>query len=177
VVREDADAYWIRIAPGHDVAVSRKTYAPVDMRVGGMHHTPFVTYETVDSAPLQASPVRPQGGFGADGGATTLARAGLEPVWAGNTFNGRHLGAIRRLEFPGGLRGLSLAYDDVLITMAAEPADGLTMLAGVRGYVPREGTLLLDGSNGLLRAGGLVVSIHSPDARTTIAVARALRPY
>jgi hypothetical protein len=60
----------------------------------------------------------------------------------------------------------------------SRPDDALAaMLAGVRGYVPREGTLLLEGNSGLLRADGLVVSIHSPDPETTIAVARALRPY
>ncbi len=182
VVREDADAYWIRIAPGHDVAVSRKTYAPVDMRVGGMHNTPFVRYETVDSAPLQASTVRPQDGFGADRGATSLETKSLgrPPVWVGRTFQGHRLGAIRRLALPvggGGILGLSVEYGDVLIAMAPKPADGITMLTGVRGYVPREGTLLLEGSSGLVQAGGLVVSIHSPDAQTTIAAARALRPY
>ena len=61
--------------------------------------------------------------------------------------------------------------------MAASPADGITMLAGVRDYVPPEGTLLLAGSSGVLRSGGLIVSIHSPDELTTLAVARALRPY
>ena len=57
VVGEDADAYWIRIAPGHDVAVSRTTYAPVDMRVGGMHNTPFVRISR-PSTPRRCRPRR-----------------------------------------------------------------------------------------------------------------------
>jgi hypothetical protein len=51
------------------------------------------------------------------------------------------------------------------------------MLVGLRGYAPPEGTLALEGTSGLLRANGLVVAIHAPDQETTIAVARALRPY
>jgi hypothetical protein len=95
-------------------------------------------------------------------------------------LNGHRLGAVRRLDLPvagGSIPGLGIGYGDVEITMAAKPADGITMLAGVRGYVPREGTLLLEGNSGVLRVHGLVVSIHSPDPETTIAVARALRPY
>jgi hypothetical protein len=85
VVDEDADLYWIRIARGHDVAVSRETYAPVDMRIGEMRNTPIVTYETVDSAPLHAQQVRLPDAFGADRGAATLDTAilGRPPVWAG----------------------------------------------------------------------------------------------
>ena len=50
VVGETADVYWINISHGHDVAVSRETYRPVSMRVGG-HETRILTYETLRSMP------------------------------------------------------------------------------------------------------------------------------
>ncbi len=49
------------------------------------------------------------------------------------------------------------------------------MLAGLRGYVPPEGTLVLEGMSGLLRTNGLFVNIHAPDEETAIGVARELR--
>ena len=63
------------------------------------------------------------------------------------------------------------------ISQAAEPVDSLTMIAGVRGYEPPEGTLLLSGTMALLRSNGLVVTIHAPDGEMPIDVARSLRPY
>ena len=41
---------WINIAPGHDVKVSKDTYRPVAMRVGG-HETRILAYETIESLP------------------------------------------------------------------------------------------------------------------------------
>ena len=51
------------------------------------------------------------------------------------------------------------------------------MLAGVRGYEPPEGTVLLAGSMALLRSNGLVVTVHAPDEEMAVAIARELRPY
>ena len=51
VVGETASVYWIRISEGHDVAVSRESYRPVSMRVGGMPETRITTYETLRSMP------------------------------------------------------------------------------------------------------------------------------
>ena len=76
----------------------------------------------------------------------------------------------------GGTPGVTLAYEDVQLTQAAEPADALTMLAGLRGYVPPQGTLVLEGTSGLLRTHGLVVAIHAPDEEAAIETARDLRP-
>jgi hypothetical protein len=64
----------------------------------------------------------------------------------------------------------------VEVSESATPADGLTMLVGVRGYVPPEGMALLAGPTGLLRSNGVVVVIHAPDERTALDVARLLRP-
>jgi hypothetical protein len=65
----------------------------------------------------------------------------------------------------------------VEVTEAATPADGLTMIVGLRGFVPPEGTALLSGPMALLRSNGLVVAIHASDEETALAVARSLRPY
>jgi hypothetical protein len=51
------------------------------------------------------------------------------------------------------------------------------MLAGVRGYLPPEGSALLAGPVALLRSHGLVVAIHAPDEEMALAVARVLQPY
>jgi hypothetical protein len=75
----------------------------------------------------------------------------------------------------GGTPGVQIESRGVELTEAAEPADALTMLAGVRGYVPPEGTLILEGMSGVMRSHGLFVAIHAPDQDTAIAVARALR--
>jgi hypothetical protein len=82
----------------------------------------------------------------------------------------------------GGVHGVSLVYGSfagahVEITAAPRLADGLTMLVGLRGYAPPAGTVVLEGTSGLLRSSGLVVAIHAPDQETAIAAARALRPF
>ena len=66
---------------------------------------------------------------------------------------------------------------DDLGTDSAEPVDSLTMIAGVRGYEPPEGTMLFSGTMALLRSNGLVVTIHAPEGEVAIEVARSLRPY
>ena len=146
VVGEDVvdgtPVYWIRIVRGHEVGVSRETYLPVRFRIvqDGMPplDTRILEYETVDAAPLDAEPVSPAGGVAEDRGAITLREAatllGRPPVETGD----RPL-AVRRVDL-GGVPGVVLEYPTVQITQAAEPADGLTMLAGLRGYVPPEGT-------------------------------------
>ena len=48
------------------------------------------------------------------------------------------------------------------------------MLAGLRGYLPPEGTLVLEGTSGLLRSDGLVVAVHAADQDAAIAVAGSL---
>jgi len=166
--------YWIRIAPRHEVAVSRDTYLPVHFRITGEPpmETRILEYGTVDAAPLQAESLAPANGFAEDHGAITLdevARVlGRPPVTSGRPD------AIRRVDL-GGTPGVTIESGGVLLTEAAEPADALTMLAGLRGYVPPEGTLVLEGMSGLLRTHGLFVNIHAPDEETAIAVARELR--
>ena len=57
VVGETESVYWIRISPGHDVAVSRADYRPVSMRVGDMPETQILTYETLHEMPSAVAPV------------------------------------------------------------------------------------------------------------------------
>lgn len=211
VVGEDIVAgtpvHWIRIESNgdgaHDVAVSRETFDPVAIRIGGGGETALtriVAYDTVGAgeAPLDAAPAgqgQPalaeyRGRIGLDTASTLLGRA---PVWAGAELDGLPLASIRELRLPASegdaIPGLSVAYGSgdaedpasaqgphVEITQAAEPADGLTLLVGLRGYVPPDGTALLAGPIALLRSNGLVVAIHSPDEETAIRVARSLRP-
>jgi hypothetical protein len=178
VVGEDVvdgtPVYWIRIAPAHEVAVSRDTYLPVHFRITGdpPMETRILEYETVATAPLQAESLAPAGGFAEDRGPITLAEAarvlGRPPVVS------EQPDAVRRVDL-GGTPGVQIEAGSVLLTEAAEPADALTMLAGLRGYVPPEGTLILEGMSGLLRTHGLFVNIHAPDEETAIAVARELR--
>ena len=59
VVGETESVYWIRISPGHDVAVSRENYRPVSMRVGDMPETRILTYETLREMPSAVAPVLP----------------------------------------------------------------------------------------------------------------------
>ena len=86
VVGETESVYWIRISPGHDVAVSRDTYRPVSLRVGDMPETRILTYETLremPSAPAPQLPPQPRTG----GGRISLAEAervlGRAPLWPG----------------------------------------------------------------------------------------------
>ena len=51
------------------------------------------------------------------------------------------------------------------------------MMAGVRGYVPPEGTALVAGSVALLQSNGLLVAIHAHDEGMALAVAGLLQPY
>ena len=196
-VVEGTPVYWIRVGPdNHDVAVSKETYEPVFIRVaqyGETGLTRVVAYETMaaGSAPLEvADPVWLPGELGSYGADVELADAaallGSAPVWAGPDLHGFALDSVRELRLPtagGAVAGLSLAYGSaegmphVEISQAAEPVDSLTMIAGVRGYEPPEGTLLLSGTMALLRSNGLVVTIHAPDGETAVAVARSLRPY
>lgn len=188
--------YWIRIEDAHDVAVSSDTFEPAFIRVaqGG---TPtldrIVSYETVEagSAPLEAGSTDSAPGRAAEYGSEialddAAALLGRDPVWAGASLHGFPLTSVRELRLPtrdGRLAGLSLAYGSgqggphVEITQAATPADGLTMLVGLRGYAPPEGTALVAGTMALLRSNGLAVAIHAPDEEMAIAVARSLQPY
>jgi hypothetical protein len=188
--------YWIRIADGHDVAVSRETYKPVTVRVtqgGEAMLDRIVTYETVASgtAPLDApATTRGPTDVGAQPGdeiELTDARdlLGREAVWAGANLHGFPLSSARELRLStddGSVTGVSLFYGSASmphaeINEAATPAEGLTMLAGVRNYAPPEGTALLSGSTALLRSNGLVVAIVAPDETMAMLVARALVPY
>ena len=196
-VVEGTPVYWIRIGPdNHDVAVSRETYEPVFIRIaqhGETGLTRIVVYETMaaGSAPLEVTDPETLpselGSYGADvelsDAAALLGRA---PVWAGPDLHGFALDSVRELRLPvpdGVVTGLSVAYGSaggaphVEISQATELVDSLTMIAGVRGYEPPEGTLLLSGTMALLRSNGLVVTIHAPDEVTAIEVARSLRPY
>jgi len=202
VVGEDTvdgtPVYWIRIEDGHDVAVSRDTFEPTYIRVS-MEGTPaltrIVTYETVESgsAPLdaQGSPPGLQDVSTAYGAEIDLADAasllGREPVWAGSSLHGFPLDAVRSLSLrtaDGTVPGLSLAYGSfegggphVELSESATAAEGLTMLVGVRNYVPPEGTALVAGSQALVGIDGLVVAIHAPDEEMAISVAQLLQPY
>jgi hypothetical protein len=190
--------YWIHIEDGHDVAVSRDTYEPTYVRVttnGSPALTRIVTYETVEagSAPLDAQGTPPglmdvTTTYGAE---VELADAaslfGREPVWAGSSLHGFPLDSVRSLSLPttdGAVPGLSLTYGSaegggphVELSEAAGAPEALTMLVGVRGYVPPEGTALLAGSQALVGMNGLVVAIHAPDEETAISVAQLLQPY
>ena len=190
--------YWIHIEDGHDVAVSRDTYEPTYIRVnmnGSPALTRIVSYETVESgsAPLDAESTPPglQDVTTAYGAEIDLADAasllGREPVWAGSSLHGFPLDSVRSLSLPttdGAVPGLSLAYGStegggphVELSESATAAEGLTMLVGVRGYVPPEGTALVAGSQALVGMNGLVVAIHAPDEETAISVAQLLQPY
>ena len=189
----------------HDVAVSRDTFEPAYVRVvagDAPALTRIVSYETVaaGSARLEATPAdEAPPGPAEYGGEVELAEAtellGRDAVWAGASVHGYALGSIRELRLQAkdaDVRGLSLAYGSapdaptgqdgvqgahVEITEAAAVADGLTMLVGVRGYLPPQGSVLLAGPMALLRSNGLVVAIHAPDEETAIDVARSLEPY
>jgi hypothetical protein len=196
-VVEATPVYWIRIEAGHDVAVSQETYEPVYVRVsqaGVPALDRILSYETVEagSAPLDAEgpggPPNERVAVAGDeielDGASALL--GREAVWAGASLHGFSLDAVRELLVPsagGDVRGVSLAYGStqtgphVEISQAASLADGLTMLAGVRGYAPPEGTALLAGPTAMLRSNGLVVVIHAPDEAMAVDVARLLEPY
>ena len=190
---------------GHDVAVSQKTYAPVSFRLvggeqpaGGTGETKILTYETIsaDDAPIGGSEpgIAPPRTVDRPGGPVDLADAaallGAKPVWAGQKLAGLPLTATRKVDFPtaeGTVHGISLVYGalpevseggaHVEIRQAAQPAEGLTMLVGLHNYIPADGTLVIQGVSGLLRSNGMVVTIHSGDPETIVAVAKALRPY
>jgi hypothetical protein len=189
--------YWIRIGDGHDVAVSRETFEPAYVRVtqnGVSALTRIVSYETVEagSAPLagESSPPGPANVDAEYGAEVDLADAaallGRAPVWAGSSLHGFSLDSVRELSLPtpdGEIPAVSLVYGEseagphVEIIQAAGLAEGLTMLVGVRGYAPPEGSALVAGTQALLRSNGLVVTIHAPDEEMAIAVARSLEPY
>ena len=129
-------------------------------------------------------------GGGDYGAAVELADAGAliggEPVWAGADLHGFPLESVRELRLPtaeGEVTGLSLVYGTpesgphVEISQATAPSTGLTMLAGVAGYVPPEGTALVAGSMVLLRSNRIVVAVHAPDEAMALDVARSLQPY
>jgi hypothetical protein len=195
---DGTDVYWIRIEDGHDVAVSKDSYEPAYLRVS-MNGTPaltrIVSYETVESgsAPLDAQGTRPgpQDVTTVNGAEIDLTDAaallGRQPVWAGPSLQGLPLDSVREVSMPtsdGPVPGLSLAYGSfeggsphVELIESATAAEGLTMLVGVRNYVPPEGTALVAGSQALVSSNGLVVVIHAPDEETAISVARLLQPY
>ena len=96
---------------------------------------------------------------------------------------------MRRLTLPtegGAVDGVSLMYGStsggghhVEITQSARRADGLTMLVGLRRYAPAPGTLLLQGTSGLVRSNGLVVAIleNFQQADGSVTVPPVLVPY
>ncbi len=167
VVGDTDSVYWIRISPGHVVAVSRDSYRPVSMRVGDMPETQILTYETLDAMPRDFAPGRPAPNR--RGGRISLAEAarilGRAPLWPGP---GRP--EARRL----GDDGVELRGGGLVVSQSATAGDAVTTLAGVRGYVPPEGSVLVEGTIGLLRTGGLVVAIHAADEGRILSAARAL---
>ena len=189
--------YWIRIEDGHDVAVSRDTFEPTYIRVtqnGTPALTRIVSYETVEagSAPLdaQGTPAGPQDvttAYGAEVGfAEAAAVLGRDAVWAGSSLHGFPLDSVREVSLPatgGAIPGVSLVYGStdggphVELLEAADLAEGMTMLVGVRNYAPPEGTALVAGNQALLRSNGLFVVIHAQDETMAIDVARLLEPH
>jgi hypothetical protein len=167
VVGETAAVYWINIAPRHDVAVSRETYRPVSLRVGG-HETRILTYETLHSMPpsgdLPPTPLPP----GTRGEEISLREAkrvlGRAPLWAG--------GERPVIKTTGG--GVTLEGREVLITVGDER---VALLAGLRAYKPPKGTVVIEGRIGVLHRDGLFVAIHAPSEDGILSAARALRPY
>ena len=106
---EGTPVYWIQIATGHEVAVSKDTYKPVTIRVtqGGMPLlNRILAYETLESgsAPLDGQ----QGTRGLmdvsakPGPAIDLADAasvlGTDAVWAGPDLHGFPLNSARKLD-------------------------------------------------------------------------------
>ena len=196
-VVEGTPVYWIKIGPNnHDVAVSRETFEPVFIRVtqnGTAGLTRIVAYHTMPAGSAQLEVTTPEtlpgelGSYGADIELDDAASLlGRPPVWAGPSLNGLALGSVRELRLPvaeGEVTGLSLFYGSpeegphAEISQAATHADALTMIAGVRGYEPPEGTMLFSGTTALLRSNGLVVTIQASDEETAIAIARSLHPY
>ena len=193
-VVDGTPVYWIRIEDGHDVAVSRETFEPVFVRITQGEPPALdriVSYETVEagSAPLEARSTDPAAAPPAEHGSEVAlddaaALLGRDAVWAGASLHGFPLVSVRELRFPGDdAAGVSLMYGSaqdgphVEIMEAATLADGLTMLVGLRGYAPPEGTALVAGTMALLRSNGLAVAIHAQDEEMAIAVARSLQPY
>ena len=90
VVGETADVYWINISPGHDVAVSRESYRPVSMRVGGPRDAhPRPTRRCARCRPRRRRAVPlPQRAPGPGGEEISLREAervlGRAPLWAGS---------------------------------------------------------------------------------------------
>ncbi len=192
--------HWIRIESeskgAHDVAVSAETFEPVFVRItqdGTEAVNRILSYENIEAGTVPlgaAAPPEPEPVEGVHGGDVTLDEAasllGREAVWAGPSLAGLPLAYVHELTLPmkdGDVAGITLLYGSahdgphVEIMEAATPADGLTMLVGLRGYAPPEGTVLLTGPVALLRSNGLVVTIHAPDEETAVAIARSLRPY
>jgi hypothetical protein len=165
VVGETDSVYWIRISPGHEVAVSRDTYRPVSMRVGGMPETRILTYERLSAMPREFSPSVDPGPRPA-GGRISLAEAervlGRKPLWPGP---GRPV--ARSL----GTDAVELRGGDLVISQG----DSVTYLVGVRGYAPPEGSVLLEGAMGLMRVDGLTIAIHAADETRILSTARSLQ--
>jgi len=193
---EGTPVFWIEIADGHEVAVSKETYKPVTIRIstGEMPLlNRILTYETLESGST------PAGGQSGMSGATNvgpnparpidLANAasvlGRNAVWAGADLHGFALDSVQKLSFPsseGSVPALSLKYGTPQMPHAeliesATATEGQTMLVGVHNYLPKEGSALLTGSTALLRSNGLVVTIVAHDEEMAILVARALEPY
>lgn len=121
----------------------------------------------LDAAPPTAGPTDISAAYGEEMDLAEAAKLlGRGPVWAGTSLPGFPLDSVQQLRLPatdGEIPGVSLVYGSseagphVEITQAASLAEGLTMLVGVRGYAPPEGTALVAGTQALLRSNGLVV--------------------
>ncbi len=138
------------------------------MRVRDMPETRILTYETLrelPAAPAPQLPPQPRAG----GGRISLAEAervlGRAPLWPA-----RGGPVVRSL----GTDAVELRGGDVVISQSAA-GDAVAYLAGVRGYLPPEGSVLMEGAIGLMRAGGLVVAIHAADEGRILSIARSLQ--
>ena len=131
-----------------------------------MPETQILTYETLREMPSPVAPVLPS--QPRTGGRISLAEAervlGRRPLWAGL---GRPV--VRSL----GADAVELRGGGLVISQSK--SDSVAHLAGVRGYVPPEGSLLLESTIGLVRTGGLVVAIHAADEGRILTVARSLQ--
>jgi hypothetical protein len=168
VVGETATVHWINISPGHDVAVSRETHRPVAMRVGG-HETRILTYETLRAMPRSGGEARlPQRAPGPGGEEISPREAqrllGRAPLWAG-----AERPVVKRTE-----GGVTLEGAGVLVSQGDER---MLSLVGLRGYTPPNGTIVIEGTMGVLHTDGLYVAIHAMSEDAILSAARALRPY
>jgi hypothetical protein len=127
VVSETGSVYWIRIAPGHEIAVSRETYTPVAQRVGG-HELRILGYETVDRVPPAAQAPPPPPGS-------------ARQVWAGKEIAGERLSADGDVLRYG--EHIEIHQSATPMVNAFTPPPGTMVVAGATAYLHTHGRYVL----------------------------------